>query len=77
MLEETKAREREGNELYFFYGSLMDPRVLQRVLGLPGELTSKTVASWPSRVINTGTFGYEHVADVIERVYRSKYPAPA
>ena len=27
-------------------------------------------------VINTGTFGYEHVADVIERVYRSKYPAP-
>ncbi|KUI60860.1 hypothetical protein VP1G_11274 [Cytospora mali] len=28
------AAEREGKELYFFYGSLMDPWVIQRVLGL-------------------------------------------
>lgn len=27
--------EREGNALYFFYGSLMDPSVLRRVLNLP------------------------------------------
>lgn len=27
--EEAKAQEREGKEVYFFYGSLMDPWVLQ------------------------------------------------
>lgn len=34
-LKDAKTRKREGKELYFFYGSLMDPSVLQRVLGLP------------------------------------------
>ncbi|ROW00528.1 hypothetical protein VSDG_03215 [Cytospora chrysosperma] len=34
-LKDAKTRKREGKELYFFYGSLMDPSVLQGVLGLP------------------------------------------
>ncbi|KAK7742306.1 hypothetical protein SLS53_004450 [Cytospora paraplurivora] len=34
-LEEDSVRQREAKELYFFYGSLMDPSYLQQVLGLP------------------------------------------
>lgn len=34
-LEERLARRREAKELYFFYGSLMFPRMLQHVLDLP------------------------------------------
>lgn len=32
--EDEMAEDREGNALYFFYGSLMDPSVLRRVLNL-------------------------------------------
>lgn len=47
-LEEAIAREREGKELYFFYGSLMDPSVLQLVLGLPESptLTPAALYGW-------------------------------
>lgn len=34
-LAEDNAREHEAKELYFFYGSLMFPRMLQHVLDLP------------------------------------------
>lgn len=34
-LAEENARAREAKELYFFYGSLMFPRMLQHVLDLP------------------------------------------
>ncbi|KAL1881232.1 hypothetical protein Daus18300_001083 [Diaporthe australafricana] len=32
--QKGKEKDRERKELYFFYGSLMDPAQLQRVLGL-------------------------------------------
>lgn len=34
-LEQELARAREAHEVYFFYGSLMFPRMLQHVLDLP------------------------------------------
>lgn len=34
-LDEANARRRKAKELYFFYGSLMFPRMLQHVLDLP------------------------------------------
>lgn len=53
-IQEGMKEERERKELYFFYGSLMDPTQLQRVLGLkdrprslvPAEIVGYHVRMW-------------------------------
>ncbi|KAG8165335.1 hypothetical protein KVR01_005610 [Diaporthe batatas] len=53
-IQEGMREERERKELYFFYGSLMDPTQLQRVLGLkdrprnlvPAEIVGYHIRMW-------------------------------
>lgn len=53
-IQEGMREERERRELYFFYGSLMDPTQLQRVLGLkdrprnlvPAEIVGYHIQMW-------------------------------
>lgn len=47
--EDEMAERREGNALYFLYGSLMDPPVLRRVLNLSEKAPAKaSLHRWTS-----------------------------